>query len=120
MLLAEDDANVRKITRSMLREAGYTVLLAKDGLEAVQIVREKAGEIDLAVLDVVMPKLSGHKVRDALARSSPETRALFVSGYNPEVVERKFTLREGDKLLQKPCSPDELLRRIRYMLDEED
>ncbi len=118
ILLAEDDEMVRSLVKRVLEEAGYTVLAANDGEEAVRIFDANAEDIDLAVLDVVMPKAGGRAVFDHINARRPETRVLFASGYSSSSIHTNFVLHEGMKLIQKPYHREALLRRVREVLDE--
>jgi len=117
LLLAEDDAEVRNITREVLTGFGYTVLEASDGNEALDVFREHAGSIRMLILDVIMPRRNGREVYEEIKKLDPSIRALFTSGYTMEVIHRKGIL-EGDlNFISKPAAPDELLRKVREVLD---
>ena len=118
ILVAEDDESIRQLVARVLRGAGYHVLLAVDGQEAIELCRTRGAVIKLALLDVVMPKLSGRQVQDHLREHHPEVRVLFSSGYSANGIHTNFILDEGLELVQKPYKPTELLRRVREMLDE--
>lgn len=117
ILLAEDDEMVREFSHVLLEQSGYKVLAAGDGEEAVRTIEESADRIDLAVLDVMMPKLGGKAVFDHIQAHRPGTRVLFSSGYSMDSIHTNFVLDEGLALIQKPYQRDELLRRIREVLD---
>ncbi len=117
VLVAEDDEVVRTLAARILEDAGYTVLLATDGLEAVQIFRQHAAEISLAVLDVVMPGMGGKAVYDSLTPEYPHVRFLFSSGYSANAIHANFVLKEGIDLIQKPYSAEALLRKVREALE---
>jgi PAS domain S-box-containing protein len=118
ILLAEDDEKVRELTRGILEEAGYTVLAVADGEEALRVFEQHAGEIDLALLDVVMPRLGGRAVLERIRESHPEVAVLFASGYSANAIHTNFVLDEELALIQKPFQRDDLLRRVRGVLDE--
>ena len=118
ILLAEDDDMVRGIAVRVLQENGYTVLAAKDGAEAVQVFEENADHVDLALLDVVMPKLGGREAHDRIREIRPGIPVLFCSGYSNESIHSSLVLDEGLALLQKPYNPDDLLRALRATLDD--
>jgi two-component system, cell cycle sensor histidine kinase and response regulator CckA len=120
ILLAEDDDAVRELTASILERAGYTVFVVSDGEEALRTFEEHADEIDLALLDVVMPGLGGRSVFEAIRATHPRTRVLFSSGYSMNAVHTNFVLDEGLTLLRKPYQRDELLRKLREVLDGSD
>ncbi len=117
LLVAKDDEMVRNMTVRILEKAGYTVLVAIDGEEALEVFKAHAGEISLALLDVVMPKLSGKQVYARIKESNPRVRILFSSGHSVNAVHINLILDEGTELIQKPYDPDALLRRVREMLD---
>jgi len=117
ILLADDDECVRSIARQMLKKEGYNVLIARDGEEAINLFNECAEEIDLALLDVVMPKLGGKAVFDHITKERPETRILFASGYSAQGAHTDFILDAGMSLIQKPYRRTELLSKVREMLD---
>ncbi len=117
ILVAEDDEMVRELICSMLEAAGYTVLAACDGDDAMRIVEERAGAIDLALLDVMMPKQGGREVMDRIQEKSPRTRTLFSSAYSEDAIHLNFVIEEGLNLLVKPYSRAELLNAVREALD---
>ncbi len=119
ILLAEDDKMVRTMCTDMLEKAGYTVLTARDGKEALRIYREHADEIDMAILDVVMPNLGGKAVFDQIRKTKPEMRFLFASGYSMNAIHTNFVLEEGLSLISKPYQRSQLLRKVREVLDQE-
>jgi len=117
VLVVEDDPAVRRVTTDALRGAGYQVLAAMNGYEALDLARADAPRLDLCVTDVVMPGLNGKEVADELRRLRPTLPVLFVSGYPQDVVGARGLL-EGSELLLKPFTPAALLRRVRALLDE--
>ena len=116
ILLAEDDEMVRELAVQVLSRAGYTVLVAKDGAEAVALFRQNADRIALLFLDVVMPNLGGNEAFESIRAIRPDIPALFSSGYSENAVHTNFVLHEGFKLIQKPYAPTALLRKIREVL----
>jgi len=117
ILLAEDDEIVRNLSRRLLQEAGYTVLLAEDGQEALRVAQEHGDQIALALLDVVMPRMGGREVYERLRHSHPRMRFLFASGYSVDFFNASLMPKEGLELVQKPFDPKMLLSRIRKILD---
>ncbi len=117
ILLAEDDKFVRDLTVTILENAGYSVLLAVDGEEAMRLFNEHTHEINIAILDVVMPKVGGHAVYEHIQKARPELHVLFSSGYSMSAIHTNFVLAEGLQLLQKPYQREELLSTIRKVLD---
>lgn len=117
ILMAEDDVTLRKYTRAILEEAGYTVIEAANGEEALARFREQPDSIDLLLLDIIMPKMDGREVCREIRRARPEIRALFTSGYSAELIGQKGVLDGEVNLLSKPCTPNEILRKVREVLD---
>lgn len=117
ILLAEDDQDVRKFTSSALREFGYHVIEAVDGLDALEKFRVHTHEIDMAILDVIMPRLSGSEAYETIRVERPGVKVLFISGYTADYLRTKGAFEEGAYFLAKPMSPIELLRKVREILD---
>jgi PAS domain S-box-containing protein len=118
VLVAEDDQTLRKLAARILESARYTVLLAADGKEALDVFEKHTADIDLLFLDVVMPKMGGKAVYDLLRRQHPRLRFLFSSGYRSNAIHTEFVLKAGIDLIQKPYAPDALLRKVREVLDQ--
>jgi len=116
ILLAEDDDLVRDLARTILEKAGYTVLEAVDGQEAVSVFQANPS-VDLLILDVIMPRLGGHDALDRIREIRPDIPALFSSGYSENAIHTNFVLHKGLALVQKPYSADVLLRAVRKALD---
>ena len=117
VLLVEDEEIVREPVGRMLARSGYRVLSAPSAAEALVIVREHASEIDLLLTDIVMPGGSGKALWDDVIDLRPETKVLFMSGYNQDLVANEGVLDEGVSLIEKPFSSDDLLRKVRDVLD---
>ncbi len=118
ILLAEDDDMVRRLSKTMLEGVGYTVLVAADGVEALAVFAKHAAQVDLAVLDVVMPGLGGDAVFERMREVNPDVRVLFSSGYAMDGIHTDFVLDEGLDLLQKPYRHHDLLLKVREVLDQ--
>jgi CheY-like chemotaxis protein len=116
ILLAEDDAAVRRSTRLLLEQHGYTVLEAVDGADAVRVFQENRDRVQLVICDLVMPGLNGREAFEAIRKIRPAVPALFVSGYGEGILAGKG-LGELGELLSKPVQPADLLVRIRVALD---
>jgi CheY-like chemotaxis protein len=119
VLLVEDEQLVREPAQRILESCGYTVLAASDAEEALAIVKERSGAIDLLITDVVMPGRSGRELALEVAELRPSTRVLFMSGYSHDVIEHQGIVDEGVTLIEKPFAADDLLRRVREVLDGE-
>ena len=118
LLLAEDEPAVRSLLKSVLGDAGYTVIEAADGEAALDAFRRHPGEIKLALLDVIMPKLNGREVCEAIRRVDPGVKTIFMSGYTDDVIARRGLLEEGIRLIVKPVDPDVFLASVRAALDK--
>jgi CheY-like chemotaxis protein len=119
ILLAEDDSEVRDLTRKVLEESGYTVIEAVDGEDAVSKVTEHRERIQLVILDVVMPKKNGKEVYEEIKKTTPGIRVLFTSGYTANTIQTREFLDEGLHFIAKPVSPKQLLQKVREVLDEQ-
>ncbi|HKC66268.1 MAG TPA: PAS domain S-box protein, partial [Pyrinomonadaceae bacterium] len=119
ILLAEDDERVRGLVRAVLEDYGYRVLAAENGGAALAISERHSGPIHLLLTDVVMPEISGSELADRLARSHPEMRVLYMSGYTDESIVHHGVLDADMPFIQKPFEPDALGRKVRELLDEE-
>jgi len=117
ILVAEDNADVRGLIKTVLEDNGYKVIIAADGEEAVSLFSENMDKIRLVLLDIIMPKKDGKEAYIDIKKIKPDIMALFMSGYAADIVRGKGIIDEGLELLMKPVSPEVLLRKIREMLD---
>jgi two-component system cell cycle sensor histidine kinase/response regulator CckA len=117
VLLVEDEARVRKLIVDILSGRGYKVLEATRGEEAIRLCRAHKGAIDLALVDVVMPEMSGPDVVKKITSLKPAARVLFISGYTDEALIHHGVLRTGAAFLQKPFLPEALVRKVREVID---
>ncbi|WBL36438.1 PAS domain S-box protein [Tepidiforma flava] len=115
ILVVDDDETVRTVTRRMLEQAGYTVLLAADGSEALRCYRERPG-IDLVLLDMTMPHMDGEETFRELRRIDPRVRVLLTSGYNEQDATDRFAGKGLAGFIQKPYRPLDLLEKVREAL----
>jgi len=116
ILLADDDEMVRKVTIAMLSEMGYTVIAAENGEEAIQLFDTHVDEIELALLDVVMPKQGGKAVMEHIQSKYPAFPILFSSGYSNDAIHTNFVLDDDKQLIQKPYHREDLMRKVREVI----
>jgi PAS domain S-box-containing protein len=117
ILLAEDDETVRGLVRGILENAGYTIFEASDGEDALRIYFENPDRIRLLILDVVMPRKNGKEVYEEIRSAMPDIRPLFISGYTSDIIHKKGVFDATLDFILKPFSGDELLRKVREVLD---
>ena len=117
ILLAEDEPAVRDLATSILRRAGYTVLAAANGEEALRIHGGHRGRIDLLLTDVIMPGMSGRVLAERILASQPGVRVLFMTGYSDDALVRHGVLDGRFSLLPKPFSAHSLTSDVRRVLD---
>jgi len=118
VLLVEDDEAVRELTCEVLEMHGYTVLAVADAGEAPRVLEGASRPIHLLVTDVVMPRLSGRDLTERLRSLRPGLKVLYISGYAGTAVVHHGVLDPGTPFLQKPFTPDALLRSVRKVLDD--
>jgi CheY-like chemotaxis protein len=117
ILVVDDAAPLRGLTRRLLEECGYTVLDSGDPREALRIAADFKGPLPLMITDVIMPGFSGSVLAERLAIVRPETKVLFASGYSDHSLSQRGVRGKDYALLEKPFSRDELLRQVRRLLD---
>ena len=117
VLLVEDDAPVRALSRAVLQRHGYTILEAENSDQALAVAASHAGTIDLVLTDVVMPDVTGPEMVARLKSIRPVPRVLYVSGYSTEALIGKGVLPDGVDLVQKPVAARALLKAVRHTLD---
>jgi two-component system, cell cycle sensor histidine kinase and response regulator CckA len=117
ILLAEDDESLRALGARVLGALGYEVLVARTGGEALKIVAQYKGPIDLIATDVVMPEMNGSQLVEEVLQARPGIRVLFMSGYTDDEVMRRGVIDGQTAFLQKPFTPDLLAHKVREVLD---
>jgi PAS domain S-box-containing protein len=118
VLLAEDEASLRKLVRSMLEGLGYSVLEAVTPDDAISQCGNYAGEIHLLVTDVVMPAMNGRDLETRIKALKPDIKTLFMSGYTADLIAHRGILYKDVHFLQKPFSREALAAKVREVLDE--
>jgi two-component system cell cycle sensor histidine kinase/response regulator CckA len=116
VLLVEDEDMVRRMTREVLEGAGYRVLEASSGFEALRVSAGHNGRLDLLLTDVVMPGMSGRELSERLAPVRPAMKVLYMSGHTDDAIFHHGVTQAGTGFLQKPFTPDALERRVRALL----
>jgi two-component system, cell cycle sensor histidine kinase and response regulator CckA len=116
ILVVDDEETVRNLTRRMLERAGFTVLAAEDGRQAVEIFKQVMAEVDLVILDLTMPHLDGEACFRELRLMKPEVRVILSSGYNEQDVVNLFVGEGLAGFIQKPYTSDELITKVRDVL----
>ena len=118
ILLVDDEEFVRSLGQRILEKAGYTVITATNGQEAVEIYKEKGNQISLVILDLIMPVMDGNQCLEEILRLDPRARVLIASGYSPDGTIRE-TLEGGAKgFVGKPYNLKQLLKTVRDALNE--
>jgi two-component system cell cycle sensor histidine kinase/response regulator CckA len=118
ILIAEDDAAVRKVIVRTMENLGYHILQAGNGIEAVQVAMNYKDTIHMLLTDTVMPKLNGLELAKELKKDRPQMRVLFMSGYPREILSSEVPVDESINLIQKPFTNNAIAERIREGLDQ--
>jgi two-component system, cell cycle sensor histidine kinase and response regulator CckA len=115
VLLVEDEEALRSIGKEILEAYGYTVILAGDGVEALEVAQNGAGSIQLLMTDILMPRMGGIELAEQLSALHPDLKILYTSGYNDSGAGLRGV--PGSRYLQKPYAMQELGRTLRELLD---
>jgi two-component system, cell cycle sensor histidine kinase and response regulator CckA len=118
ILLVEDDASVRRLSKELLVKLGYSVTEAASGRAGLALGSDDTRHFDLALCDVILGDMSGPAVAEALRALRPSIKVLYMSGYSDEAIVKTGVLDEGKPFLQKPFTPMQLSKKIREVLDE--
>ncbi|MBV6471520.1 MAG: Sensor histidine kinase RcsC [Nitrospirae bacterium] len=116
ILLVEDEPSVRLLTQHILRTHGYTVYEAQNGFEALDLIRRGALHVDLLLTDLVMPGMNGKDLAMRLRRHFAGLRVLYISGYSDQPAVTADKASGQTRFLQKPFSPEDLIRKVRHIL----
>ena len=117
VLVVEDDATVRSLLEEVLSASGYQVIMACDGQDAVEKFHSHCDRVALIVMDMIMPKMSGMEAYKRIQQIRPGVRVLYSSGYPRDVIQSRGELDPQAELITKPVQPQELLQKVREMLD---
>jgi two-component system cell cycle sensor histidine kinase/response regulator CckA len=117
LLIVENEPAIRNLLQVALRRNGYTVLAAESGREALELVRNHDGVIDLLITDVMMPDMDGPELVRQLSTIRPDTRTLFMSGYMDDTLGEHGILSSNANFIQKPFSPRTIAQKVRDILD---
>ena len=113
----EDDKQVRSLLKEILSNAGYHIIEAVDGDDAIEVFQKNKDNVHLLILDVIMPKKNGKEVYEEIKKVKSDMKVIFVSGYSADIIHKKGILEVGLNFISKPVSPDELLIKVRDVLD---
>jgi CheY-like chemotaxis protein len=117
ILIAEDEPDLRDLTRIFLEGYGYKVLEAESAAQAIQTADSFKGSIDLLLTDVIMPGMSGAQLAENILTKRPQTRIVYMTGYTDDMVVQHKVLEPGVNLLQKPFNRIDLALKVRSTLD---
>ncbi|MBJ6723316.1 response regulator [Geomesophilobacter sediminis] len=117
ILVVDDEPQIRDYLEMFLTTMGYRVYVAGDGKEAVRLFRLKEGEIDLVLMDVIMPHKIGREAGIEIRNLKPDAKILFMSGYSVDVVRARDLLLEGAEMIVKPLTPTNVAKKVREVLD---
>jgi CheY-like chemotaxis protein len=118
VLLVDDEEVIREVGKELLEAVGYQVLIAKDGKEAVEVYRENCDDIDLVVLDMIMPNMGGGEAYDRMKEIDPDIRVLLSSGYSIDGEATEILERGCDGFIQKPFDIKALSHKVREILEK--
>jgi two-component system cell cycle sensor histidine kinase/response regulator CckA len=117
ILVVEDNAALRRLVARMLNDGGFATLAAGKAADGLSLVRQHRGMIDLAIIDMVMPGMSGLDLATDLNREYPDLTILYTSGYVDSVAADVLSRRSPDRVLLKPFSEQTLLERVHMLLE---
>jgi CheY-like chemotaxis protein len=117
ILLVEDEPAIRSLTQRSLAAAGYIVLEAGDGAEALERLAAHTGSVDLLLTDIVMPGMNGRELAARVVKARPGVKVLYTSGYTDDAMLRRGVLADPRRFIPKPYTPQQLQRKVRDVLD---
>ncbi|MBC2694586.1 MAG: response regulator [Desulfobacteraceae bacterium] len=119
ILLADDEENVLEVSQNLLEAMGYRVFIARDGNEAIKVYKKNQDDIDIVLLDIVMPNMGGSKAYDRMKEINSDIKVLLLSGYSIDGEAREILKRGCNGFIQKPFNIRELSAKLRETLDEQ-
>ncbi len=117
ILVVDDESQVRNLARDILLGAGYRVLEAEDGEQALRLAEQHPGAIHVLLTDIMMPGMNGKELADRVAATRQDTKMIFMSGRAAEVISEAGVLIPVDAFLAKPFTVDRLLNKVRERLE---
>jgi len=117
VLLVEDEVTVRELHKMILEGAGYRIVEAVDGQDAIDKFMEHMAEVDILVADVIMPKIDGKSLYEEIRKIRPDMKVLFMSGYTKDIIVARGILENLFNYIPKPVKSFELLKSVRDILD---
>lgn len=116
VLVVEDDSSLLTLIELMLANGGFATVLAANAADGLALVRERQGSFDLAIIDMVMPGMSGLDLATDVLREYPNLKILYISGYIGSLAAEVLARRTPERVLLKPFTENELLDRVRMLL----
>lgn len=117
ILLVEDDPEVLEMNKGLLERAGYFVLSALDGYEAIELFKRCSDNVALVVMDVIMPGMNGREVYEKFKEQKDDVKVLFASGYTADILNRKGVVQDSLSFISKPLNPSVFMGRVRMLID---
>lgn len=117
ILIAEDDEDIQDVMKSVLEESGYNIIIATDGEDAVNKFKENRSAIHLVILDVIMPKKNGIEAYKEILEISPQIKAIFMSGYTRDLIDKQLFPEKNLVLMEKPVKPGDLTRKVKEVME---
>lgn len=117
ILVVDDEKMILEVTKELLKSLGYQVYIAQNGKEAIDVFMEKQSQINLVILDMVLPGMSGSKIFDSLREINPDVRVLLASGYSINGEAEQILARGCNGFLPKPFRLRELAQKVREVLN---
>lgn len=118
ILLVDDESTMLELGKQLLEEHGYNVMLASDGIEAVELYKKHGKDIDLVILDILMPRLDGGRTYVELKKINDHVKAFFCTGYTPQDIVGSLLSQESLRALQKPFRPAEFMDMVRDVIGQ--